>query len=417
MGRGGKNLVSNIQENAKKALGKFTRRQLIELDTCSHCALCTEMCPAYNESKNVLHAPGVRNSKVVKLYNKKHGFWTKLFGEKNITDEEILELAESTYHCTLCGKCMESCPFGFQTHELWIRCREIVDSMEATPENIGRLAGLLDRSMNPYGLESDTRLDWSFFTGLDDAPELDEADIAYFVGCTTAYKGANHDVAFSICSILENMGENWTLLGEDEWCCGAPSIMAGKVKEAKRYAEHNVELLESKKVKKVITGCAGCYRIFKFEYPTILGRKPDFEVVHAVQYLHEQLISGKLRIGKGDEKIIYHDPCELGRLSGVLSEPREALSYLTSELLEFDEYGVDSKCCGGGGLLQAVDDKMRLNIVKEKLDEAVEKGADILVSACPACKLAFVDGVREFKHEIEVLDIHELVAKRLGVLD
>ncbi|MGW8180870.1 MAG: (Fe-S)-binding protein, partial [bacterium] len=274
----------------------------------------------------------------------------------------------------------------------------------------------LDESMNPYGLEPDTRLDWSFFTDLDDAPELDEAEIAYFVGCTTAYKGANHEVAFSICSLLERQGENWTLLGEDEWCCGAPSIMAGKEEEAKKYVEHNVELLESKKVKRVITGCAGCFRMLKFEYPAILGIKPNFEVIHAVQYLHEQFTSEKLEVEKGDEKIIYHDPCELGRLSGVIKEPREALSYLTSNLIEFDERGVDSKCCGGGGLLQAVDNEMRLNIVKEKLDEAVEKGAEMLVSACPACKLAFVDGVREYQHKIEVLDIQELVAKKLGVL-
>ena len=410
-------MASKIQEKAKESLSKFTRRQLMELDTCSHCALCTEKCPAYKESNNVLHAPGVRTSKVIRLYDKKHGFWTKLFGEKEITQREIEELAESTYHCTLCGRCMESCPFGFQTHELWVRVREIVDSLEGNPENVSRLAGLLDENMNPYGLEPDTRLDWSFFTDLDEAPELEEAKIAYFVGCTTAYKGANHEVAFSICSILEGQGENWTLLGEDEWCCGAPSIMAGKEDDAKKYVEHNVKILESKNVERVITGCAGCYRMFRFEYPGILGRKPDFEVIHAVQYLNELLTSGKLKVEKGSEKIIYHDPCELGRLSGVIQEPREALSYITSDLIEFDENGVDSKCCGGGGLLQAVDNEMRLNIVKEKLDEAVAKGAEILVSACPACKLALVDGVREFNHKIEVMDIHELVAKRLGVLD
>jgi heterodisulfide reductase subunit D len=417
MAQGGKNLTSNIQAKTKKSLGKFTRRQVMELDTCSHCALCTEMCPAYNESKNHLHAPGVRTSIALKLYDKKHSFWTKLFGEKTITDEEIMKLTESTYHCSLCGRCMETCPFGFQTHELWIRIREIVDSMESTPENVARLAGLLEENMNPYGLEPDTRLDWSFFTDLEDAPELDEAEIAYFVGCTTAYKGANHDAAFSICSILEELEENWTLLGEDEWCCGAPSVMSGNEEEAKKYAKHNTVLLESKKVKKVLTGCAGCYRMLKFEYPVMLGRKPNFEVIHAVQYLSERLNSGKLVLDKSVEKIIYHDPCELGRLSGIIKEPREAISYLTSNLIEFEDYGLDSKCCGGGGLLQAVDNDMRINIVKEKLDEAIAKEADVLVSACPACKLAFVDGVREFKMDLEIRDIHELVAKRLGVLD
>jgi heterodisulfide reductase subunit D len=417
MAQGGKNLVSNIQEKTKESLGKFTRRQILELDTCSHCALCTEICPAYNESDNPLHAPGVRTSIAIKLYDKKHSFWTRIFGEKNITDEEIEKLAESAYHCSLCGRCMETCPFGFQTHELWIRIREVVDSMESTPENVLRLAGLMDENMNPYGLEPDTRLDWSFFTDMDDTPELDEADIVYFVGCTTAYKGANHEVAFSICSILEELGENWTLLGEDEWCCGAPSVMGGNEEEAKKYAVHNTELLESKKVKKVVTGCAGCYRMLKFEYPVMIGSKPKFEVIHAVQYLSEQLKSGKLAIEKSNEKIIYHDPCELGRLGGIINEPREALSYLSSNLFEFDDNGLDSKCCGGGGLLQAVDNEMRLNIVKEKLDEASSKGADIIVSACPACKLAFVDGVREFKMDLVIRDIHEIVAKKLGVLE
>ena len=104
----------------------------------------------------------------------------------------------------------------------------------------------MKQNMNPYGLEPDTRLDWSFFTDLDDIPELDEANIAYFVGCTTAYKGANHEIAFSICSILEDQGEKWTLLGEDEWCCGAPNLMAGKEEETKEYAKYTIKLLETK---------------------------------------------------------------------------------------------------------------------------------------------------------------------------
>jgi heterodisulfide reductase subunit D len=389
----------------------------MELDTCSHCALCTEKCPAYNESQNALHAPGVRTSKTVKLYNKKYSLWSKIFGEKEITEEEIKELSESAYNCTLCGRCRESCPFGFETHELWIRIRELIDSAKAAPENVQRLSQMLEENMNPYGLDPDTRLDWALFSDLDDVPEEDEAEIAYFVGCTTAYKGANHDVAFSICSILEEQGENWTLLGEDEWCCGAPSLMAGKREEAKKYAEHNVDTLEEKGVKRIITGCSGCYRIFKHEYSILIGRKPKFDVLHSVQYLNELLQTRKLGIEQGNEKIIYHDPCELGRLSGVIQEPREALSKITSNLIEFEEAGIDSKCCGGGGLLQSVNESMRFNIVKEKLDEAVKKNADMIVSACPACKLAFVDGAREYGHEIEVRDIHELIAMRLGVLE
>jgi heterodisulfide reductase subunit D len=388
----------------------------MELDTCSHCALCTENCPAYDVSKNPLHAPGVRSAETVKLYDKKFSLLARILGEKTITDQNVADLSESAYHCSLCGRCREACPFGFQTHQLWVRVREIVNELGGNPENVVRLGKLMAENMNPYGLEPDTRLDWADYTDLEDPPAKDNAEIAYFVGCTTAYKGANHGVAFSVSSILNSLGEDWTLLGEDEWCCGNPSLISGDEHTAKIYAEHNVEALESRGVKKVITSCAGCFRVIKFEYPILLGRQPGFEVVHAVEYLRDKLSAGALEARPTDVSVIYHDPCELSRLGGVIEAPREALAKLASSVLEFDERGIDVRCCGGGGLLQAVDNGMRLSIVKKRLDEAKEKGAGILVSACPACKLAFIDGVREHKTDIEVLDLLELAARQLGLL-
>ena len=409
-------MASETDKKSKEALGKITRYQLMELDTCSHCALCTDSCPAYNESKDPNHAPGVRSALAVKLYDRKYSVLARILGEKKITDEDIEVLADSSYHCTLCGRCMEACPFGFQTHQLWTRIREIIEELDGTPKNVGRLAGMLEENMNPYGLEPDTRLDWADYSDLDDIPEKDQAEIAYFVGCTTAYKGANHEIAFALSSILNLLEEDWTLLGEDEWCCGNPSLISGDEHTAVEYAKHNVEVLESKGVKKVLFGCAGCYKVVKWEYPALIGRELKFEVVHAVEYLRDQLVSGKLKIEPTDSKVIYHDPCDLARLGGVMEAPREALRYMTKELLEFDENRMDVRCCGGGGLLQAVNNEMRLGIVTKRLEQAKEKGADILVSACPSCKLAFVDGVRESKIDLEVLDVVELAAKQLGLL-
>ena len=409
-------MTAELDDRAKASLGKFTRRQVMELDTCAHCALCTENCPAYHGSRDPLHAPGVRSAVAVKLYDKKHNLLTRLFGNSEVTKEDVERLSESAYHCTLCGRCMETCPFGFQTHELWCRVREIVADLGGTPQNVARLGSMLEESMNPYGLEPDERLDWVDYTGMDEVPEKERAEVAYFVGCTTAFKGANHDVAFSIASILDEVDEDWTVLGEDEWCCGNPSLLSGDEHTAREYALHNVEALESRGVKKVITGCAGCYRVFRFEYPKLMGREPGFEILHAVEYLRDLLVSGRLKLDATDEKVIYHDPCELSRLGGVTEAPREALSHMTRETLEFEDHGIDVKCCGGGGLLQAVDNEMRLDIVTERLTEAKEKGADVLVSACPACKLAFTDGVRERGVKIEVLDLLELAAKRLGAL-
>jgi len=219
-----------------------------------------------------------------------------------------------------------------------------------------------------------------------------------------------------VASILNELGEAWTLLGEDEWCCGSPSLLAGDEHTAKEYAEHNVEAIESRGVMKVITGCAGCYRVFKWEYPKLLGKKPPFEVVHAMEYLRDKLVSGELKIDPTDEKVAYHDPCELARLGGVMGAPREALRVLAGEFIELPDHGMDVYCCGGGGLLQAANNEMRLAIVNRRLSQAIELGTEVLVSACPACKLAFVDGVRASDADIEVLDLFELAAKQMDLL-
>ena len=410
-------MASNIDDDkTREALRKITRRQIMELDTCAHCALCTDNCPAYFDSREANHAPGVRSSKAVKLYNKQFDLRARILGPRPVTKEEVADLADSAFHCTLCGRCMETCPFGFQTHELWVRVREIVRDLGGTLPKVGMLEEMLEDTQNPYGLDPDMRLDWADYTDLEEIPEKDKAEIAYFVGCTTAFKGANHEVAFSIASILNELGEDWTLLGEDEWCCGSPQLLAGDEHGAREYAEHNVEALESRGIKKVITGCAGCFRVFKWEYPKILGRKPDFEVVHAVEFLRDKLASGELKVEPTDEKVAYHDPCELSRLGGVIDAPRNALKRLAGGFLEFQENGMDVRCCGGGGLLQAANNDLRLAIVERRLKEAMEMGAEVITSACPACKLAFVDGVRASGYEIEVLDLMELAARRLDLL-
>jgi heterodisulfide reductase subunit D len=403
-------------EKVQAAFRKFTRRQLIELDTCAHCALCTDKCPTYAESKEPNYAPGIRSSKTVKLYNRKFDLLARLLGPRPITAEEIAELADSAFHCTMCGRCMETCPFGFQTHELWSKVREVVHDLEGTLKNISMLEEMLEESQNPYGLDSDMRLDWADYTDLEEIPEEDEADIAYFVGCTTAFKGANHEVAFSIASILSQLGENWTLLGEDEWCCGSPLLLAGDAHTVKEYVAHNIEAIEARDIKTLITGCAGCFRVFKYEYPKLLGEKLNFNVIHAVEYLRDKLVSGELKIEPTDVRVAYHDPCELSRLGGAIEAPREALSHIAAEFIELPENRMDVRCCGGGGLLQAVNNDLRLSIVEKRLSQAKELGAEIVVSACPSCKLAFIDGVRANGDDIEVLDLLELAARQLDLL-
>lgn len=258
---------------------------------------------------------------------------------------------------------------------------------------------------------------WIEYSELEDAPINEKADVVYFVGCTSSLKSQTQDIPYCISRILNEAKEKWTLLGDDEKCCGAPSLMAGDWEGARELAEHNVKLIESLGAKKVVTGCPSCYRALKYKYPQLLKRKPMFRVVHAVELAHEYLWkSGRLLVTeKFDERIAYHDPCELARLCEIVEEPREVLQVLTDNMVELPENRLDTRCCGGGGLLQATDNEMRLKIAEKRIRQAERLKVDILTSACPACKITLVDGSNNIDSDIEILDIMELLARRLGL--
>ncbi|MGQ9679535.1 MAG: (Fe-S)-binding protein [Candidatus Bathyarchaeia archaeon] len=398
----------------KEVSKRLNRRQWMELDTCAHCALCTETCPAYSQSKNPLHAPGIRSSRFLRLLNRSLSTIRIFRGDPDYM-KDFKDLVESAYNCTLCGRCMESCPFGFQTHELWLGVRGVLQDLNMAPSKVKMLSEMLDEFKNPYGLEAEMRLDWVDYTGLEEAPLRDRGRIAYFVGCTTAFKGSNHNIAYSISRLLNHVKEDWTLLGGEEWCCGSPLLLSGDEDKAREFAEHNTSIIEGKGVETLLLGCAGCFRVFKWEYPKLLGRNPRFEVLHITEYLNDMIRKGVLAPEKYSGRVAYHDPCELSRLGGVLKEPREILKNISQSYVELPEHGVDVRCCGGGGLLQAVNNDLRLDIVKHRLSQAIPLGVEVLTSACPACKLAFIDGVRDLNSSIEVLDLTELVARQMGL--
>ena len=97
-----------------------------------------------------------------------------------------------------------------------------------------------------------------------------------------------------------------------------------------------------------------------------------------------------------------------------MDAPRQVLKSFARDYVELPENRLDSRCCGGGGHLQSVNNPLRMAVVKHRLNQVKEAGARILTSGCPACKLAFVDGVREEGLDIEVMDLVELVARQLN---
>ena len=167
--------------------------------------------------------------------------------------------------------------------------------------------------------------------------------------------------------------------------------------------------------RELITPCAGCYKTFKELYPGI--REAGLEVYHSVEYLHRLLKEGRIKLNKElKKKITYHDPCDLGRAFGILEEPRQILQAIPGvEYLEMERNRLDSRCCGAGGGLLAYNPEMAIGLAVDRVKDALEVNAELIVSACPACKDALRKGALEIRkhggNRIEVADITEVIVR------
>ncbi|MFX1513296.1 MAG: (Fe-S)-binding protein [Promethearchaeota archaeon] len=389
--------------------------QTIELTSCTRCGVCGDVCPTYQQSKNIGLIPAVKLTFMKDKILQK-SLLRRIFGRKPLHSKDLTQKANDLYGCTLCGACTAFCPLLIDVRSLWPTFRMIVNESNFTPESVRILGENVKKKENPYGVGEDLREFWIDSAELDYDPVKEKTNLIYFIGCTSAFKNQNEMIPISIAKILEHTGEDWAVLGNEEVCCGAPSLMSGDEITASKLALRNLEMIEDREATTLVTGCAGCYRMFKWEYPQLLGKKINLKVLHAVELLSQYILEGKIQVELSDLKITYHDPCELGRLGGILDEPRFILNTITRNFVELPENKVQSKCCGGGGLLQVFDPEMAIKISSLRIKQAEQIEVNILTSACPACEMALKEAAQRSGSTLKVLDIAELVAKQLALI-
>ena len=195
------------------------------------------------------------------------------------------EMAESLYRCTLCNSCGVICPAGLEVAKLLEKVREFVSSKIHISEKHAVIAESIEKYGNPYLTPPDKRFKW---LGKDLSKMPDEAEIVYFVGCTTSLR--TPEIAKATVKILNSTGTDFTVL-KNEWCCGSILLRIGFRNEAIKAAEKVVKAIESTGAKTVITSCAGCFRVLKYDYPELLG-DVGFEVLHTTQFLDKLLKEG-----------------------------------------------------------------------------------------------------------------------------
>jgi len=357
---------------------------------CYQCGLCDVVCP-WNR---------VRTFSMRKLVRE------ATFGLTDIESEEM-------WRCTTCGKCPQQCPRDVKQIESGVALRRIATEYGVFPtavKPIRTISGSLVGEGNPLSEERAERANWA--EGLSVKTFTEGMEVLYFPGCYLCYDPRLKKVARATADILNRAGVDFGILGTKENCCGESIRKTGDEDVFKLLARENIKTFIDNGVKKILVSSPHCYHTFKNEYPEFMV---DFEVIHISQYVSELINEGRLELTKEyGKKVTYHDPCYLGRHNGIYDEPREVLKRVPGlELNEMPESREDSLCCGGGGGRIWMETPKGERFSDLRLEQAMEVGAEVLVTSCPYCIANFEDSrlTLDVTEKIEIKDITEIIGE------
>jgi heterodisulfide reductase subunit D len=401
------------RDRRKLNLAHFTLRQMMELEACTRCGECIETCPTFAEVRNEEIHPQQKITRAKSFWKADHlGLLARLFGIHRATEQDLAAFGEGAFQCTLCARCHQVCPVQIDTRALWISMREQLVEWDLYPEFFDTLRDRVTSRHNISGEANENRLVWTqnmarVPDGLD---RREGAETVYFVGCVGAMYPRVYGVPQSFVQILERAGEDVTTLGGDEWCCGFPLQIAGMGRHAYGLARHNVEAVRATGARRLVTTCPSCYHTWAHEYPGIVGEPLGFEVLHATELLAELIDEGKIKLYGFPQPVTYHDPCDLGRTSGIYDAPRRIIEAIPGiRFVEMDENREMALCCGGGGDAEMADPELTAAVGKRRIRQVQEIGAQVVISACQQCDRTLAEAARKNRIRIRAMDIVQVV--------
>jgi len=384
-------------------------REILDIvSKCVHCRFCLPNCPRM-EITGGWEGQGAAGILTSLYYALKYG----------LLDEHWEQLRDRLFACANCKSCFEHCSdesVGINTIEAIRKGRQLLlERMKGPMPQQGKALDLLAQYGNPYGNPPSERTAWAKDLGIPFFSKEAALDVLLYVGCTAAYDERIQRVSRAVVQLLKAAQVKFGILSDEE-CCGYPADKIGEASLFEEVMNKNWAKFKALNVKHIVAICPHGYDEFVKEYPLEMGK--DITIEHYTQFFSELIDQGRLSFKKTiSKKVTYQDPCYLGRHNNIYEQPRKIIKAIPGvSLVEMRRNREDSLCCGGGGgrmWADFEDETERLGNIRVK--EAVEAGAEMIVTACPFCFINLDDAVKTTRLEqtLEVKDIAQLMVDAL----
>jgi Fe-S oxidoreductase len=364
-----------------------------QIDYCMECGLCTGSCPISRE---------------LSVFSPR-----QIIKRAMLNPDSDLVNCREIWACLCCANCSEHCPADIDFPEFISFHRRQAQKTGNFPQEshhgiLQAITTLQTRNIKQQ------RTDWAKTAGAF----ADTGEYFYFVGCLPFF-----DVTFrylnlapletgrSVLALLNKM-EIVPVISNDERCCGHDALWCGDDKTFRRLAKWNLEVIKSSGANTVLFSCPEGYVTFKKYYPKYFGELP-FEVLHMTEFLVRELPRTGLTFQPSSTgTVTYHDPCRLGRLAGIYEPPRQLIQFLPEvQLVEMERSRENALCCGTSAWMEC--SSFSKAIQTERIQEAIQTGAQTLITTCPKCQIHFKCAQSNLDSDLKIVDIYTYLAERL----
>ena len=395
--------------------GDISWKGLLDMTSCTECGRCQSQCPAWHTDKPL-------SPKLLIMAMRDHAM-AKVVDSENLVSENGPITPDVLWSCTSCGACVNECPVDIEHVDHIVNMRRFQVLVESEfPAELGGTFRNLEKAGNPWGANKQDRESWiaecDFPVKVVSGELPEDVEYLFWVGCAGAYEERAKKTTKAVAELLHMAGVNFAVLGKRETCTGDPARRSGNEFLYQILSRENIETLSEtfgdrpKGKKKVVVTCPHCF--------TTIGRDYaqsgfELEMLHHTQLLNTLIKEGRLKPSphKSDKKLTFHDPCYLGRHNQIYAPPRELLQASGCDIEEMPRNQERSFCCGGGGGRMWMEEKIGTRINLNRVDEAIDTGAQEVAVACPFCRVMVGDGMVARQSDVEVLDVAQVLLRNV----